>query len=600
MKLKNILLVSSALLCFSSCDDLFEPAIENQQDITQMFKDKEFARGILGSAYLQLPYSGSTNSDVATDDAVSNDPANDYLKMAIGGWASNADPMSQWQGRYNAIQYCNIMIENAEKVEWATDETLNKLYVDHFLGNAYAMRGLQFFYLLRAHAGVDASGELMGAPIHTASEDGGSDFNQPRASFKECIDQILADLAEAEKYLPFTYGDVAQNDPVLAKYNCTNGQYNRAFGSHEIGKIDGKIIAAVRAQVALFAASPAYQAGNAMTWEEAAKYAGNLLEKIGGTKQMEQKGYTWYCNADELDKLGDKDNTNEIIWRDNIGKPSNDDKDNWVETKNFPPSLEGKGLVNPSQNLVDAFGMANGRPITDAKSGYDPAKPYEGRDPRLEAYIVYNGSKIGENEIHTAVNADNLDGIGTKPNYSTRTGYYMRKFTRDDVSVIAGKEVSQNHYNARIRATEIFLAYAEAANEAGGPNGKYGDAAFSAKDVIKALRERAGICVGTPDAYLNECAASKEQMRELIRNERRIELCFENQRFYDLRRWNVDTNKLNEGVKGIQITAEKADGTIEAKYIDVENRAYKDYMIYGPLPYSEIMKWNNLSQNKGW
>ena len=89
---------------------------------------------------------------------------------------------------------------------------------------------------------------------------------------------------------------------------------------------------------------------------------------------------------------------------------------------------------------------------------------------------------------------------------------------------------------------------------------------------------------------------SKEKMRELIRNERRLELCFENHRFWDLRRWLAP---LNETAKGVNITKAE-DGSLDYKIIDVEKRDYKDYMYYGPIPYSEIMKWSNLQQNYGW
>ena len=84
MKLKNIILFSAATLAFASCEDLFEPAIENNQDITSMYKDADFARGVLDNAYLVLPYSDSPNSDLATDDAVSNDATNSYKRMATG------------------------------------------------------------------------------------------------------------------------------------------------------------------------------------------------------------------------------------------------------------------------------------------------------------------------------------------------------------------------------------------------------------------------------------------------------------------------------------------------------------------------------------
>ena len=84
-------------------------------------------------------------------------------------------------------------------------------------------------------------------------------------------------------------------------------------------------------------------------------------------------------------------------------------------------------------------------------------------------------------------------------------------------------------------------------------------------------------------------------MRELIRNERRIELCFENRRFWDLRRWKAN---LNEGAKGMQI--DKVDGALVYKVIPVEARSYKDYMYHGPVPYGEVIKWSNLQQNQGW
>lgn len=124
-----------------------------------------------------------------------------------------------------------------------------------------------------------------------------------------------------------------------------------------------------------------------------------------------------------------------------------------------------------------------------------------------------------------------------------------------------------------------------------------GGANFSAYDVIKAIRERAGICKGTADPYLDRCAQSKEAMRELIRNERRLELCFENHRFWDLRRWKAD---LNTVAKGISITKDPATGAFVYKTIDVERRDYRDYMYYGPIPYSEVMKWSALRQNDGW
>ncbi len=596
MNTKNIKYISLSLCLaasLSACDDLFDPALENNKDITEV-TDPLFARGLIDNAFLVLPYDGSSVSDVATDDAVSNDNDNNYKKMATGNWTSEMNPVNQWETRYHAIQYCNLFLEHVDEVEWSySSESLNQMFKDLYRGNAYALRGLHMFYLLRAHCGM-VNGELMGVPIHLSSEDVSTDFNQPRNTFKECIDQIMSDFDEALKYLPAEYGDVSAGN-VPAKYvqlGADDAEYNRAFGNNQRGKIDANIISAFKAQVAIFAASPAYASAGAMTYEQAARYAADCLKIRGGISSVDPTGWKWFANKDFIKnyKFTDPDPL-EIIWRGVVGD-SNDQ-----ESNNYPPSLYGKGRINPTQNLVDAFPMANGYPITDAASGYDASNPYDNRDPRLRTYILVNGDLmgVGNTPINTAADATTLDGLNRENGSSTVTGYYLRKLLRDDINLNPSSTTQQRHFGARIRATEIFLDYAEAANEASGPKANVGGAGFSAYDVIKAIRQRAGVG-GDNDPYLEECAASQEKMRQLIRNERRLELCFENHRFWDLRRWKAN---LNEGVRGVSITT-AASGDFNYRGINVESRDYKDYMYYGPIPYSEILKWSNLQQNEGW
>lgn len=132
--------------------------------------------------------------------------------------------------------------------------------------------------------------------------------------------------------------------------------------------------------------------------------------------------------------------------------------------------------------------MANGYPITDlANSGYDKNNPYTNRDPRLQKYIIINGSEAGPSNstIYTEEN-NTIDGLNANES-ATRTGYYMRKLLREDVNLNPTSQNQQRHYNPRIRYTEIFLIYAEAANEAWGPTAN-GSVGFSAYDVIKAIR----------------------------------------------------------------------------------------------------------------
>jgi hypothetical protein len=596
MKLKNIFILGAATVVLTACDDLFEPAIENNHDISDIYSDPQFARGIMDNANLVLPYeeNPANMTDVATDNAVINDINNNYKKMAstLDFWKSDNNPVNEWDTRYHAIQYLNLFLENADQVMWdPSSEVVNEMHKDNYKGNAYALRGLHFFYLLRAHCGM-VENQLMGVPIHLSSEDGSSDFNLPRNTFKECIDQIMSDFNEALKYLPMEYGDI-NNGQIPAKYvqmGGTDADYNRAFGKLQRGKIDGRMIAAIKAQVALFAASPAYASAGAATYAQAAQLAAAALNNVGGLSGMDPNGWRWFCDKSMIESFAyDDPDPAEICWRGVV-----DDRANYEED-NYPPSLKGKGRVNPTQNLVDAFPMANGYPISDAKSGYDAANPYENRDPRLKEYILVNGDAIGANDtpINTAADNTDLDGINRESGRSTTTGYYLRKLLRSDMNLSLSNH-NKRHFGARIRYTEIFLDYAEAANEADGPTAKVGGASYSAYDVIKAIRQRAGVG-GASDPYLEDCAKSKDKMRELIRNERRLELCFENHRFWDLRRWNAN---LNEAAKGVKITT-RGNG-FAYEYFTVEERKYQDYMKYGPIPYSELQKWENLKQNDGW
>ena len=369
--------------------------------------------------------------------------------------------------------------------------------------------------------------------------------------------------------------------------------------------MSAKVAEAIKAQAALLAASPAYSGNSGVTSAQAAELCANVLWHIGGMEGFDPTGNIWYKNAAKLEPNGGE--MPELLWREDRHKNSAQ------EEQNYPPTLYGNGRINPSQNLVDAFPMRNGFPITDPRSGYDPQNPYANRDPRLSDDIVYNGTifKSGKPEIITGnypnsknESFDNLNNTST----STRTGYYLRKLLRDDVSTAAsGSEIQQQHIYARIRYTEIFLAYAEAANDAWGPMGHgpaEGGYGINAYDVIKAIRTRAGLAtneIGQPlpegDVYLEECAQNQDKMRDLIRNERRIELCFENKRFWDLRRWMLP---INESVKGMQIDRNDETGELKYTVIEVEDRVYDKYQYFGPIPKSEVLKWSNLKQNQGW
>ena len=584
------MLFLAAIALFPACQ-LLEPENDNHDTMDRVYREPAYGEGLLINAYVNLPTNDYRWDDVATDDAVTNDKTantsqNNFMRMATGEWSAIFTPQNFWTTNYTAISYINLFFSVVDSINWKwTDKQMDLLFERRLKGEAYALRGLYKYFLLRNHAGIGTNNELLGTPIYDTFFESDEEFSKPRATFAECVNSANADFTEALKLLPMDYGNIAALSNLPAGFGEVTdvNKYNTVFGTLIQQRISGRIVKALKARLSLLAASPAFNPTNDLAlWQNAANYHAEVLNDINGITGLDPLGNKFYLKASVDDAnltSGDLKDIKEILWRRPIVS------NNTREVNNFPPSLYGSGRINPTQNLVDAFPMANGYPITDAKSNYNPANPYTGRDPRLALYIVYNGSSLKSTAIKTNVGGG-VDGIDASLT-STRTGYYMKKLLREDVNANPASVSNQQHYPTHIRYTELFLNYAEAANEAWGPDGK-GTQAYSARDVILAIRKRAGIT--QPDAYLASIS-DKTQMRTLIRNERRLELCFEDFRFWDLRRWKEDLTVPARGVK--------IEGT-NYTYFNVENRAYdNNYMHYGPVPDAIITKFN-LVQNKGW
>ena len=606
----SLFTIFCSLFIVCSCGDMFEPADENNRQEEAMYEESKYAYGLLMYGYDRLPYLTTTQTDIATDDAVTNQTSGAYWNMTTGAWASDNDPMSQWNTCKDGIQYINLFLSKVEKVKWAPSAaSKQQMFIDRLKGEAFGLRAVLYYYLLQAHGGYADDNVLYGVPLLTAPENGSSDFNQPRATFAECVKQCFADCDSAMALLPADYVDIDNNDAIPAKYLALGAQktgYNLVFGERSRGLLSGKIAEAVKAQVALLAASPAFRDQSKVTSAEAATLCANVLKRIGGLEGFDITGNIWYKNKTKL--ATDATEMPEMLWRED--RHLNNDQ----EKENFPPTLYGNGRVNPTQNFVDAFPMRNGRPITDPNSGYDAQNPYANRDPRLDNNVIYNGMTFKTAVIKTGLNMPNdnsevLDNLNNMEK-STRTGYYLKKLLREDVSVNPTSNLSQQHIYPRIRYTEIFLAYAEAANDAWGPNEAPAEIGITAYDVIKAIRGRAGLGkdeygreLPGGDSYLEECKADKAMMTTLIRNERRIELCFENKRFWDLRRWKMPLDETIRGMKIEKIDPDREDSPLKYTPIEVEGELRKfdnSYQCYGPIPKDEVLKWSNLKQNKGW
>lgn len=257
-----------------------------------------------------------------------------------------------------------------------------------------------------------------------------------------------------------------------------------------------------------------------------------------------------------------------------------------------PPSRTGKNGALPLQGLVDAFPMNTGKPITDPTSGYDPQNPYANRDPRLD-YTVIRDQTLIQNRLSSGKSPINIftgtyNGQSTGPdavNVGTRTGYYTNKMLDPDA-------VSQDftHPTKRcwplIRYAEILLNYAEAANEYEGPTTQVYQA-------VEAIRQRAGL-----NPYQLPTGLSQADMRKAIQNERRIELAFEEHRFWDVRRWKIADQTDNIQTYGMEV--DRNNASVTYKTFPVRKRNFRTAMYLWPFPQTEVAKSPDMLQNPGY
>ena len=557
----KISILISLIILSTGCDEFMTPDKDNVYTESEILRDPSMAEGILLNAYANIPGT-LTFTEVATDDAVTNDNANTYRLASNGEWKSTNNPFNVWSGSYTNIAYTNLFLKVVDKVVWSSrSEWQNEHFKKRLRAEANALRALYQFRLLQAHSGYDENNNLLGYPIVDKSMTINDDWkSMSRDSYDDCVEQIVSDLDTAIVDLPDLYADAIAGDP-----DKTNK--DAVYGARFINRINKRAAQLLKARTLLHAASQAFNPANTKEkWEAAANAAAVVIEAYGGLTKLNNTRIEYYLN----------ENTTDIMWRKDYTNSRN------LEVDNFPPSLFGNGRVNPTQNFVDEFPTVNGVPVSLNPANYDPTKPYLNRDPRLAKYVLYNGATYKGTAINTIDGVK--DGVNMLAGASTRTGYYLKKSLNSNVNLTPGNLISQRHFVTLMRYTEAYLIFAEAANEAWGPDGTGGHP-YSARQVIAKIRETAGI---TTDNYIATLSTT-EQMRRLIRSERRIELSFEGARFWDIRRWG-DTVKMKEPARGTQ------NGGISS--FDVENRVYDDFMIYGPIPDSEFRK--GLIQNTGW
>ncbi|MCU7549610.1 RagB/SusD family nutrient uptake outer membrane protein [Chitinophagaceae bacterium LB-8] len=443
-----------------------------------------------------------------------------------------------WGRSYRSIREVNYALANIDKVQMS-DALKAKL-----IGELKFIRAYRYQDLIRNYGRV----VLMGDAVTELADDLTNPKLFKRASIKEGIDYAVAQLNDAAQALPVS------NDDSWALGRATKGA-----------------ALALKSRLLLYAASPLYNAGS---WADAAAAAKAVMDM--NKYSLYQGGYR---------ELFLSDRNNEAIFERlfTFGAPHVR-----MEIANGPNGYNGWGGNLPLQNMVDDYLMANGKPITDPTSGYDPQNPYANRDPRFYATILYNNASYRGKTVETFMpgGKDSPDGPS---NWNTsKTGYYLRKFMDDTNPIDNPWDVAGRQPWFYLRYAEILLNYAEAQNEAVGPDA-------TVYNAINSIRSRQSVNMPAVPAGL-----SQAQMRDVIRNERRVELAFEEHRFYDVRRWKIAEVTENVPAYGIKVTKSGSSYTYSSKVaIDGKSFAAKHYWL--PIPRSEIQASNNqLEQNPGY
>lgn len=542
-RIKNIITGLSLLAIIVSCSKSQEkePLERIGEDLVfdNIDKNADYAKQFLNGTYLQLPdgYNRVLGNflEVGTDDAVSSEDGSLVEGYRTGLVSGQNVPDNQWARNYTGIRRANMFLSKIDIVP-ATPELKIQ-----WKAEARFLRAYFYFELVKRWGGVP----LIGDKIFGLNDN----VYLKRNTADECYDYILSEIeAVKDLLLPAAVSD--QN----------------------IGRANKGAALALKSRILLYRASPLSNPnGDPQRWQAAADAAKDLMQ-LGN-----------YSLGTDFIALFNAVKNPEIIFMKEQGQSQN------VETNNGPIGYTvGNGTTSPTQNLVDAFPMKNGKMPMEAGSAYDAANPYAGRDPRFAATIMFNTTKWLNRPVET------FNGGLDRPGGSriqTKTGYYLRKFMGKFES--SGSYSNQNHHVMLFRYAEILLNYAEAVNEVNGP-------VAAVMNAITAIRKRAGINAGTDARYGIAAEISKDQMRSLIRNERRVEMAFEEQRFWDIRRWKIAEQVLNTPLKGVNIV-KNVDGTFSYTILDIAPAVFdasKNYLF--PIPYSEIQTNPNMIQNPGY
>ena len=566
----KVLMFVALALTFSSCKKNFlqdgsitDGAIKGEE----VWKNDAYARGVLNNAYFAIPEGFSIDGNggmlaSGSDEAV-NSGANATISIFNNGtWGPVRTVDDEYSNLYEGLRKVNLFLENLPIAEIIPTDGLTVAEDKSRLeGQAYCLRAWLHFELVKRYGAI-----TLATRVFSRDEN----LNLPKNTYKECLDQIIADCDKA----------IASNIPVFTRETTANkfawrtGDYGRATKTAAMG---------LKSRMLLYAASPQFAAQSGVTWQQAADAAKAIIDL---------NVHSLRTNYTNVFNFGADPYNVEVLFA-TRAQNRND-----IEQQQAPIGYDGaSGRTNPTQELVDAFETTDGKLITDPSNAtYNENNPYVSRDPRFALVINYNGRMFKSTRaVQTYVGG--LDGLNRNIN-ATRTGYYMRKF----LSEVATWNQQSNTLARRPwvvqRYAEILLNYAEALNEAQGIA-----AVTEVLRHVNMVRARTGVTMPalqttnpTGNGYV---ALTQAAIRERIRNERRVELCFEGHRFFDVRRWKLGELYFNKPVTGMRITID-GSGAINYSRFEVEKRYFQEKNYLYPFSQNTINRQPALVQNTGY
>ncbi len=559
-KLIKISLAILSLFFMQSCTDYLDkdPAVDTKLTYEQLFADVHDAPGFLNNAYNELPdgYSrfGGAMLAAACDEGVcsnSGSPINLFNKNAIN---ATTNPDDVWDTMYRGIRKCNIFLKELgpngiiTKTNSIPESKEGVAVRNYYKGQALFLRAFYHFELLKRYGKIFYVSKVLD-PFNENEL-----FSSVQITYNQAVDSIVHDCDASAVLMPSAYPDDSYK-----------------------GRPISWTPLALKSRILLYAASPLNNPENDKTkWQRAASAAKVIVDS---------KKYTLGTLSTIFTSLYN----NEIIF---AARAFNR---NDIETNNYPVSYQGSGYMNPSEDLVGTFGMT-AKTYKNRYVDYNLADPYsltnpKKREDRLKYSAFINESRLKDTIVATFVGGK--DGLFSSPT-ATKSGYYMSKFI--DQSLDLAKGNTSLRAWVYMRYAEIILNYAEALNE-------YDNVAnFTAiTNALDLLRNRANL--RTFDTADKTLLKDQAEMRKYIKQERRLELAFEEHRFWDLRRWKDAETILNQPVKGMRITKDNA-GSYTYTVFEADSRVFDPKMYWYPIPRREILKYQNagktIVQNPGW